>query len=58
MPKDRGAEQGDALGALGLLAAETRGHVAAQQASGSLLWIGVDDAPDVQRLQAEHAVRM
>ena len=34
--------------------------MAAKQASGSLLWIGVDsDGPsDLQRLQAEHAVRM
>ena len=42
--------------ALGMVTAETRGRVAAQQASGSLPWIGVDDPSDVQRLQAEHAV--
>ena len=35
-----------------------RGRVAAQQASGSLPWIGVDDPSDFQRLQAEHAVRL
>ena len=39
--------------ALGMFAVETRGRAAAQQASGSLPWIGVDD-PSVQRLQAEH----
>ena len=64
MPKDRGAEQGDVDGplecslALGMVAAETRRRVAAQQASGSRPWIGVDDPSDVQRLQAEHAVRL
>ena len=63
MPKDRGAEQGDVDGplecslALGMVAAETRGR-AAQQASGSLTWIGVDDLPETQRLQAEHAAKM
>ena len=41
MPKDRGAEEGDVDGppecsqALGMVAAETRGRVAARQASGS-----------------------
>ena len=44
--------------ALGMVAAETRGRVAAQQASGSLPWIGVDDASNFQRMQAEHAVRL
>ena len=64
MPKDRGAEQGDVDGplkcslALGMVAAETRGRVAALQASGGLPWIGADDPSDVQRLQTEHAVRM
>ena len=64
VPKGRGAEQGDVDGpfecslALGMVAAEARGRVAAQQASGSLPWIGVDDPSDFQRLQAEHAVRM
>ena len=62
-PKDRGAEQGDVDGAwecrspLGMVAAETRERVAAQQASGSLPWIGVDDPSDIQHLQAAHAVR-
>ena len=32
--------------------------MSAQQASGSLPWIGVDDPSDVPRLQAEHAVRV
>ena len=64
MPKERGAEQEDVDGplacslALGLVAAEARGRVVAQQASGSLPWIGVDDPSDLQRLQAEHAVRL
>ena len=63
MPKDRGAEQGDVDGpqecslALGMVAAETRGCVAALQALGSLPRIGVDDPSEFQRLQAEHAVR-
>ena len=63
MPKDRGAEQGDVDGplqcslALGTVAAETRGRVAAQQASGSLPWIGVEDPSEARRLQANHAVR-
>ena len=64
MPKDRGAEQGDVDGplecslALGMEAAETRERVAAQQASGTLLWIGVDGPSDVQRWQAEDAVKL
>ena len=65
MPKDRGAEQGDEDGplecslALGMVAAETRGRVAAQQASGSNPWIGVDDPSEPPpRLQADHAVRL
>ena len=55
MPKDRVAEQGEVDGplecslALGMVAAETRRRVAAQQASGSLPWTGVD---------AEHAVTL
>ena len=63
MPKDRGAEQGDVDGppecslALGMVATETRGRVAAQQASSGLRWIGVDDPSGFQRLQAEHAVK-
>ena len=44
--------------ALGMVAAEAHGRVAAQQASGSLPWIGVDDPSDLQRLQAEHAARL
>ena len=34
-----------------------RERVAAQQASGSLPWIGVDDPTDEQRPQADHAAR-
>ena len=40
-----------------MVAAETRGRVAAQQASGSLPRIVVDD-PQISALQAEHAVRL
>ena len=64
MPKDRGAEQGDVDGplecsfALGMVAAGTRGRVAAQQAAGNLPWIGVDGPSETQRLQAEHADKM
>ena len=49
MPKDRGAEQGDVDGllegslALGMVAALTRGSIAARQAAGTFLWIAVDD---------------
>ena len=43
---------------LGMVAAETRGRVAAQQVAGSLPWVGVDDPSDVQRPQAEHTVRI
>ena len=52
MPKDRGAEQGDVDGplecrlAFRMVAAETRGRVAAQQATGNLPWIGVDDSSE------------
>ena len=63
MPKDRGAEQGDVDGPLECSLASgnggsrnARGRVAAQQASGSLPWIGVDDPSELQCLQAEHAV--
>ena len=51
MPKDRGAEQGDVDGplecslALEMVAAETRGR-------------GVDDSSELQRLQADRAVRL
>ena len=64
MSKDRGAEQGDVDGplecslALGMVAAETRGRVLAQQASRSLPWIGCEDFSEAQRLQADHAVRL
>ena len=64
MPKDRGAEHGDVDGplersfALGVVAAETRRRVAVVQAAGSLPWIGVDDASETQRLQAEHAAKL
>ena len=59
MPKDRGAEQRDVDGpsecrlALGVVAAETRVRVGAQQAAGNLPRIGVDDLVEEQRLQAE-----
>ena len=64
MPKDRGAEQGDVDSplecslALGMVAAESRGSTAAQQAAGALPWIGVNDPAEEQRLQADHAARM
>ena len=47
MPKDRGAEEGDVDGLLdcspdiGMVAAETRGSIAARQAVGTFPWIGV-----------------
>ena len=41
-----------------MVAPETRGRIAAQQAAGSLPWIGVDDPSELQRLQADHAARM
>ena len=40
------------------LVAETQGRVAAQKAAGSLPWIGVDDPPDIQHLQAAHELRL
>ena len=61
MPKDLGAGQGDVDGplecslALGMVAAETRRRVAAQQVAGSLPWIGVDDLAEEQLLRADHA---
>ena len=64
MPKDRGAEQGDVDGslecrlALRMVAADTRGSIAARQAAGTLPWIRVNDPPEEQRLQADHAARM
>ena len=61
MLKDRDAEQGDVDGlpgvqpGSGMVAAETRGSIAAQQAAGTLRWIGVNDPVEEQRLQADHA---
>ena len=40
-----------------MVAAETRGRLAAQQA-GNLPWIGVEDPLKMQRLQADHAGKM
>ena len=63
MPKDRGAEQGDVGGSLecsftlGMVAAETRGRVAAQEPTGSLQWTGVNGPSEIQRLQAEHTAK-
>ena len=61
MPKDRGAEQGDVDGpcslALGVVAAQTRGNLAAQQAAGLIPWIGICDSTDFFALHAEHASR-
>ena len=64
MPKDRGAEQGDVDGpvecrlALGTVAAQARGNIAARQAAGTLPWIGVNDPVEVQRLKADNAARV
>ena len=64
MPKDRGAEQGDVDGplecslALGMVAAETRGSIAARQAAGTLPWIGVNDPAEEQRRLVDHAARL
>ena len=64
MPKDRGAEQGDVDDplecslALGMVAAEAPGSIAARQAAGTLPWIGVNDSAQEQRLQADHAARL
>ena len=44
--------------ALGMVAAGARGRVAAQQASGSLPWVGVEDPLEMQCLQAEHTAKM
>ena len=44
--------------ALGMLAAETRGSLAARQAAGTLPWIGVNDSAEEQRVQADHAARL
>ena len=63
MPKDRGAEPGDVDGprerslALGVVASETRLHIAEKQAAGTLSWVGAHDA-DVEKLQEEHQNRM
>ena len=45
MPKDRSAEQ-----AWEWWQVEHVGRVAAQQATGNFLWIGVDDLSEMQRL--------
>ena len=64
MPKDRGAVQGDVDRplecslALGMVAADTQGSIAARQAAGTLPWIGVNDPAVQQRLQADHAARL
>ena len=64
MPKDGGAEQGDVDGpvecslALEMVAAETRGSIAARQAAGTLRWIGVNDPAEGRRLQTETPARM
>ena len=41
-----------------MVAAETRGSIAARQAAGSLPWFGVDDLAEDQRLRADHAARV
>ena len=57
MPEYRGPEQGDVAGplerssALGMVAAETRLHVAAEQAAGILPWVGAHSNGDVRRLR-------
>ena len=51
LPKDNGAAQGDVDGPLDLSSGIGGG-------SGSLPCIGVDDPSEIQRLQAEHAMRM
>ena len=62
--KGRGTEQGDVDAplqcslALGMVAAETRGCIAARQAAGTLPWIGVIDSAEEQRLQADHAAKL
>ena len=44
--------------ALGMVAAATRMHVAAQQAACTLPWVGIDDELEELRLQTEHARKM
>ena len=44
--------------ALGMVATETRGCIAARPAEGTLPWIGVGDAAEGQRLQAQLAASM
>ena len=44
--------------ALEMVAAETRGSIAARQAAGTLPWIGVNDSAEEQRLQKDHAARL
>ena len=61
MSKDRGADVDGFLEcslAVGMVAAETRGSIAALQAASTLPWIGVNDSAEEQRLQAGHAVRL
>ena len=53
MPKGQGAEQECGL-ALGMVAAEARGSIAARQVAGTLPWLGVTDSVEEQRLQADH----
>ena len=40
------------------VAAEARERTAAQQAAGSLPWIGVADVSELQQLRADHATRL
>ena len=56
MPKDRGAEHGDVDGPVEC--SMVAGSTAARQAAGTLLWIGVDDPTEEQRLRADHAARV
>ena len=41
-----------------MVAAETRGIIAARQAAGTIPWIGVNGSAEEQRLQADHAARL
>ena len=60
MPRDRGAEQRDVDGPLertlplGMVAAETRLHVAGQQAAGTVLWVGANSQEEWQRLTSQY----
>ena len=44
--------------ALGMVAAEARGCIAARHPAGTLPWIGVNDPAEEQRLQADHPARL